>query len=94
MVGTFPSEEGFNQDQEFTHMQAIVDKVMRAFTFKHPVSDDEAKLVRQEAADFAAELLENYKSRLARRTPDSKSNSGRRVEPAPPHFREHPRRDR
>jgi hypothetical protein len=48
-------------------MQSIVDKVMRVFTFKHPVSDDEAKLVHQEVTDFAAELLENYKSQLARR---------------------------
>jgi hypothetical protein len=49
-------------------MQAIVDKVMRAFTFKHPVSGDEAKLLSQEATDFAAELLEKYKSQLAQRT--------------------------
>jgi hypothetical protein len=49
-------------------MQAIVDKVMRVFTFKNPVSENEAKLVRQEATDFAAELLENYRSQLARRT--------------------------
>jgi hypothetical protein len=55
------------RDQEF-FMQAIVDKVMRAFAFKHPVSDAEAKLVRQEVTDFAAELLENYKSQLAHRT--------------------------
>ena len=49
-------------------MQAIVDKVIRVFTLKHPVFDDEAKRVRQEATDFAAELLENYKSQLAQRT--------------------------
>jgi hypothetical protein len=67
MVGTFSSQEGFNRDEELP-MQAIVDKVMRVFTFKHPVSDDEAKLVRQEPTDFAAELLENYKSQLAQRT--------------------------
>lgn len=48
-------------------MQAIVDKVMRAFTIKHPVRDDEAKRVPQEVTDFAAELLENYKTQLARR---------------------------
>jgi hypothetical protein len=48
-------------------MQAIVDKVMRAFSIKHPVSDHEAGLVRQEVTEFAAELLENYKSQLARR---------------------------
>jgi hypothetical protein len=48
-------------------MQAIVDKVIRAFAFKHPGSDAEAKLARQEATDFASELLENYKSQLAHR---------------------------
>jgi hypothetical protein len=73
MVGTFPSQEGFNQDQEFT-MQAIVDKVMRVFTFKHAVVDDDAKPARPEVTDLAAELLENYKSRLASRTLDTKSN--------------------
>ena len=49
-------------------MQAIVDKVMRVFTLKHPAVDDEAKLGHPEVTDLAAELLENYKSRLARRT--------------------------
>jgi hypothetical protein len=49
-------------------MQAIVDKVMRVFTSKHPVSEDGTKLARQEATDFAAELLENYKSQLDQRT--------------------------
>lgn len=49
-------------------MQAIVDRVVRAFTFRHPVSDDEAKSVRAEATEFAMELLENYKSQMARRT--------------------------
>jgi hypothetical protein len=73
MVGTFPSKEGFNQDQELT-MQAIVDKVMRVFAFKDPVVDHDAKPVRPEVTDFAAELLENYKSRLASRTLDTKSN--------------------
>jgi hypothetical protein len=67
MLGTFPSKEGFNRDREFS-MQTIVDKVIRAFAFKHPVSDAEGKLGRQEATDFAAQLLETYKSQLARRT--------------------------
>lgn len=49
-------------------MQAIVDKVIRAFAFKHPASDAEGNPARQEATDFAAELLENYKSQLARRS--------------------------
>ena len=48
-------------------MQAIVDKVMRALSVKHPVPDDEAKPAQQ-ATELAAELLENYKKQLARRT--------------------------
>jgi hypothetical protein len=67
MVGTFPSKEGSNLDQELS-MLAIVDKVKRAFTAKHPVSDDEAKTAHQEVTDFAAKLLENYKTQLAQRT--------------------------
>jgi hypothetical protein len=49
-------------------MQAIVDKVIRAFAFKHPALDAQTRVRRQEATDFAAELLENYTSQLARRT--------------------------
>jgi hypothetical protein len=63
----FPSEGGLQPGSEFS-MQAIVDKVIRAFAFKHPGSEAEGKLARQEATDFAAELLENYKNQLARRT--------------------------
>ena len=48
-------------------MQAIVEKVIRAFSVRHPVSDDEAKAAQQ-ASELAAELLENYKKQLARRT--------------------------
>jgi histone H3/H4 len=53
--------------QEFP-MQAIVEKVMRVFSFKHPVPDPETARVSEEAAEFAAELLESYKSQLARRS--------------------------
>jgi hypothetical protein len=48
-------------------MQAV-DRIMRAFTLKHPMSDEEAEAVRREATDFAAELLEKYKNKLAHRT--------------------------
>ena len=48
-------------------MRPIVEKVMRAFSIKHPVSDDEAKRVDQEAKELAAQLLENYKKQLALR---------------------------
>jgi histone H3/H4 len=53
--------------QEFP-MQAIVEKVRRVFAFKHPVPDHETERVSEEAAEFAAELLESYKSQLARRS--------------------------
>jgi hypothetical protein len=49
-------------------MQAVVDRVMRAFTLKHPISDQEAEAVRKEVTAFAAGLLEKYKDQLARRT--------------------------
>jgi hypothetical protein len=42
--------------------------MMRAFTPKHPISDEEAEAVRKEVTAFAAELLEKYKDQLARRT--------------------------
>jgi hypothetical protein len=48
-------------------MQAIVDRVMRAFTPEHPTSNDEALGGHQEATEFAAELLDNYKAQLIRR---------------------------
>jgi hypothetical protein len=66
MVGTLLFQERFNGDQEFA-MQAIVDKVIHAFSFKHPDSDDESKRAHREAAESATDLLENYKKQLARR---------------------------
>ncbi|HEV7601858.1 MAG TPA: hypothetical protein VGO49_16580 [Bradyrhizobium sp.] len=49
-------------------MQAVGDRVMRAFTLKHPISDEEAEAVRKEVTEYAARLLEKYKDQLARRT--------------------------
>jgi hypothetical protein len=49
-------------------MQAAVDRVMRAFTLKHPIPDKEAEAIRKEVTAFATELLEKYKDQLARRT--------------------------
>jgi hypothetical protein len=49
-------------------MQAVVERVMRVFTLKHPISDEEAEAVRKEVTEFAAGLLEKYKDQLARRT--------------------------
>jgi hypothetical protein len=49
-------------------MQAIVDKVIRAFTAKPPAGGDEPRLASQQAAEFAADLLENLKRQMALRT--------------------------
>ena len=49
-------------------MQAAVDRVMRAFTLKHPIPDEEAEAIRKEVTAFATGLLEKYKDQLARRT--------------------------
>jgi hypothetical protein len=62
----FSVRGAFHLNQELA-MRPIVEKVMRAFSIKHPVSDDEAKRVDQEAKELAAQLLENYKKQLALR---------------------------
>ena len=49
-------------------MQAVVDRVMRAFTLPRPMSDKQTEAVRQEVTEFAAELLEKYRSQLEHRT--------------------------
>jgi hypothetical protein len=56
-------------------MQAAIDRVIRTLTFKHPVSlsepmsDGQSRPVNDEATVFAAQLLDNYKHQLARRSP-------------------------
>jgi len=49
-------------------MQAVVDRVKRAFTLNQPISDREAEAVRREATEFAIDLLAKYREQLARRT--------------------------
>jgi len=49
-------------------MQAVVDRVKRAFTLNHPISDRQAEAIRRDATEFAIDLLANYKSQLAQRT--------------------------
>jgi hypothetical protein len=49
-------------------MQAVVDRVKRAFTLNHPISDREAEAIRRDATEFAVDLLAKYKSQLAHRT--------------------------
>lgn len=48
-------------------MQTVVDRVMRAFAIKHPLTEAESRAIRQEVTEFAAELLEKYKTQLAQR---------------------------
>jgi hypothetical protein len=71
-AGTFPLKASFNWNQEFAMqtfaMQTFVDKVIHAFSFKHSDDDDEDQRAQREATELAAELLENYKSQLARQT--------------------------
>jgi hypothetical protein len=47
-------------------MQAVVERVMRAFAIKHP-SGEKAGIARRDAAEFAAELLDNYRAQLVQR---------------------------
>jgi hypothetical protein len=49
-------------------MQAVVDRVKRAFSLNHPISDREADAIRRDATEFAIGLLAKYKSQLAQRT--------------------------
>lgn len=49
-------------------MQAVVNRVVRAFTVRFPVSDQEADAIRREATEFAIDLLAKYQTQLAGRT--------------------------
>ena len=49
-------------------MQAVVNRVIRAFTLKYPISDQEAEAIRREATEFAIDLLAKYKNQLAGRS--------------------------
>jgi hypothetical protein len=46
-------------------MQAVVDRVRRALTLNHRISDQEAEAVRREATEFAIGLLAKYREQLA-----------------------------
>jgi hypothetical protein len=56
-------------------MHTAVDRVIRSFLSKHPaslhpsMSGAQSEAARDEAQDFATQLLENYKNQLARRSP-------------------------
>lgn len=55
----------FRSSQELP-MQAVVERVMRAFAIKHPLGK-KVGMAPQDPAEFAAELLENYRALLAQR---------------------------
>jgi hypothetical protein len=49
-------------------MQAVVDRMKRALTLNHQISDREAEAIRRDATEFAIDLLAKYKNQLAQRT--------------------------
>jgi hypothetical protein len=49
-------------------MLTTVDRVIARLTLKHPMSDRQADAVRDDAAQFASQLLENYKGLLVQRS--------------------------
>lgn len=49
-------------------MQTVIDHVISKFSIKQPMSDAQSQAVRDEAAQFAAQLLANYNNYLARRS--------------------------
>jgi predicted KAP-like P-loop ATPase len=65
--GTSHAGESSSKNLEFS-MQTVVDRVRRAFTPKHPISNEEAEAIRREANEFAIDLLAKYKSKLEHRT--------------------------
>ncbi len=52
-------------------MQAAVERVIRSFIMKQPMAEDASTEIHDgakvEAMQFAAQLLDNYKSQLAQR---------------------------
>jgi hypothetical protein len=48
-------------------MQAVVERVIRAFTLKNSPSDKKADDARRIPAELAADLLENYRTQLLQR---------------------------
>ncbi|WP_319796587.1 hypothetical protein [Nitrobacter sp.] len=54
-------------------MRAVVERVMRAFTLKNPPPGSETDDARRSPAEFAAELLENYRAQLLQRAQPPRS---------------------
>jgi hypothetical protein len=49
-------------------MLTTVDRVIARLSLKTPISDRQTDAARHDAAQFAAQLLENYKGQLAQRS--------------------------
>lgn len=49
-------------------MQAIVERVIRAFALKNPPFNEEVGGDRRTPAELAADLLENYRTQLMQRS--------------------------
>ena len=49
-------------------MQAVVERVIRAFTLRNPLCHEDVDGARPTPAGLAAELLENYRAQLLQRT--------------------------
>ena len=55
-------------------MQAVIDRVIRSFTFNSRITlteqmlDEPRTMMRDEATDLATRLLENYQGHLVRRS--------------------------
>ena len=56
-------------------MQTAVERVIRSFTPKSPIKNGASDVMQDDAGQFAAALLENYKVQLAER---SRANVGSR----------------
>lgn len=48
-------------------MQSVLDRVVSTLTLRHPMSESQSQAVRDDAVQFAAQLLENYKTQLSQR---------------------------
>ena len=46
-------------------MKTTTDRVMQAFSQKYPITDDQARAIRQEVSSFVAELLKENEKQLS-----------------------------
>ena len=49
-------------------MQAAVERVMRSFTLKQPMPNEATEALQDDAAQFAGQLLQNYRAQLEQRS--------------------------